>query len=103
MAVLAYRLANGAADRFGRWGAAWRAAVWCCGLALGAAILLGNPSCEVGDPMFGACEAHAENGFAPTDDQRGATFLFFALVLGAPAFAGALTGYSRRSLVESAD
>ena len=95
IAYKAYKLASDAAKRYGRFPVLWKGAAWCFGIALVAALLLGQPSCDgAGDRIFGSCE-HLESGFSPTLEQRGARFLYFFLLLCLPAAYGSLTARVR--------
>lgn len=91
VAYTVYKLARDSADTRGRWGALWRGSGWAMGLALLAAVLMGQPSCALdGDPLRGGCEELAGEGYIPSMDRRAARFLYFALLLGVPVVAGVM-------------
>lgn len=89
--LFAFRQAKEAAEKNGRLLALRSGVLWCLGIALLAAFSLGDPSCEEdGDPLHGGCEVYADDGYVPTMDQRGAHFLFWAVLLVAPVVIGVL-------------
>jgi hypothetical protein len=82
----AYNITRDYGEKAGRWLALLKGSAWIAGIAFFAAAMTGNPSCEVpGDPLGGGCEQYADDGYEPTLEQRGARFLFWALMLGLPA------------------
>jgi hypothetical protein len=87
LALQAYNLTRDYGEKAGRFSALRQAAAWIAGIALFAAVTTGSPSCEESDPISG-CYQDADDGFEPSMDQRGAKFLFWALLLGVPAAFG---------------
>lgn len=90
LVFIAYRTAREASAASGRISALWRGWAWCLGIAAFAAVTLGNPSCEGGDPLFGSCAADVDGGFAPTNADRWVRFFYFAALFGVPVTIGAL-------------
>lgn len=88
---LAYKMARDASKASGRISALWKGGAISLAVAAFAALTLGNPSCTDGDPLFGGCSEYADNQYTPTSDQRGATFLYFALLFGLPVAMGAMS------------
>ena len=83
IAFEAYKSTRNYGEKAGRWPALLKGSAWVAGIAFFAATMMGNPSCEEqGDPLYGGCEQYADDGYEPTLEQRGATFLFWALFLG---------------------
>lgn len=89
LVYIAYKLARDASKTSGRISALWRGWAWSLGLAGFAALIMGNPSCSGGDPMFGYCDQGGD-GFAPTIAARLARFLYYALLFGVPVTIGAM-------------
>jgi|TARA_Y100001001_G_C7897313_1_gene270374 hypothetical protein len=86
IAFQAYKMTRDYGEKAGRWSALLKGIAWVAGIALFAAAMMGNPSCEEsGDPLYGGCEQYADDGYEPTLEQRGARFLFWTLLLGIPA------------------
>jgi hypothetical protein len=72
--------------------------LWCFGIAAFAAFSMGSPSCEQpGDPLSGGCEEYADDGYDPTSEQRGARFLFWAVLLTTPVIFGVMDSRKYRS------
>jgi hypothetical protein len=67
---------------------------WCAGLALIAALLLGQGTCVSGDPLFGYCEER-EGGFVPSLASRVGQFVCWFLLLVVPALIGAFDSSAR--------
>lgn len=91
IAYLAYRTAKGASKSTGRVPALLKGGGFILVLAALAAFNMGKANCEDSDPLYGGCSQYADNGFEPTDEQRGATFLYWVLFLGVPVAMGALS------------
>lgn len=88
---LAYKFARDASKKSGRIPALARGAAWVIGISIFAVVMMGRPSCEDGDQLFGTCSEYADNDFTPTNSQRGARFLYFAVLLGAPTIMGVMS------------
>lgn len=58
--------------------------------ALLTAPLMGQATCEAGDPLFGYYEQDADDGYIPTIEERTSRFLYFAVLLVAPGIVGVL-------------
>jgi len=78
-----------------RWGVIWRGFLWCAGIALFAAVSMGQPSCEEGDPLHGTCEQYADDGYTATADQRVGRFWYLFILLYAPVLIAGLGERSR--------
>lgn len=87
---IAYKTARDASKSSGRVSALWRGWAWSLGIAAFAALMMGSASCDSGDPMFGYCD-QADDGFAPTDVERAARFLYLAILFGVPVTMGAMS------------
>lgn len=68
----------------------------CLFLAVMAAGSLGNATCEDSEPLYGACEERAEDGYTPTNTQRGAQFFYVLILLFVPTVLGLSEGDKRR-------
>ncbi len=97
LVYLAYKTAKAAGNNQGRRAALGKGLAYCLGIALLAAVMVGQPSCEEGDALFGGCSRHADNGFAPSGDQRAATFLYWLLIFGVPVTMGAMAALPHAS------
>lgn len=87
----AYTKAKEAGEADGRWSALKKGVIWCVGVALFAAIMLGSPSCEdAGDGLHG-CEQYADDGYDPSLEQRAGRFVFWVVLLVAPVVFGVNT------------
>lgn len=74
----------------GCWETVWRGFLYCGGIALFAALVMGQPSCEdAGDRLFGGCEAFADDGYEATPKQRAARFLYYFVLLYIPVLIAA--------------
>ncbi len=63
---------------------------FCLFIAVIAALLLGNPSCEeTSDPVYGGCEQYADDGYEATTQQRLAQFAYFMVLFYVPVVLGA--------------
>lgn len=83
--LFAFRTARGAAETNGKWVALRNGVLWCVGLALFAALSVGQPSCEEpDDPLRGGCSQYADDGYEPTQDERIGRFIFVFLLLTVP-------------------
>lgn len=91
LVYLAFKTARDAAKSSGRIPTLARGFAWVLGIALLAAVMMGSPSCEDGPSLYGGCAEHADNGFSPTGSQRGARFLYFAVLFGVPVIMGAMS------------
>jgi hypothetical protein len=87
--MLAHKTAKDAGEKNGRLAALRNGVLWCVAIAFFAAASLGSPSCdEQGDPIRGGCDQYADDGYTPSADQRGSTFLFWFVVLIVPVAFG---------------
>ncbi len=70
----------------------WKSTLWCVGLALFAAIIMGNATCQTqsDDPLYGNCEQYADNGYEPNITQRASRFAYIMTLLYVPAVIGSL-------------
>lgn len=91
--AFAWKQAHDAARRSGLYMTLVKGLIWCAGIAMFAAVIMGNPSCEIeGDPLYGGCEQYADDGFEPTGEQRAARFAYFLTLLYVPVVIGSLNG-----------
>jgi hypothetical protein len=91
LVAFAYQKAKAAVVATGLAPALLKGLGWCSAIAIFAAVTLGAPSCEDGDPLNGSCSSYADDGFTPSQDRRYATGLFWLILLYAPLIAGALS------------
>jgi hypothetical protein len=62
----------------------------CFGIAIFAALILGNPSCEeTSDPVYGGCESYADDGYEASYEQRLAQFAYYMVLFYVPVVLGA--------------
>jgi hypothetical protein len=90
LVYLAYKTARDAAQNAGRIPAMLKGGGFVLAFAAIAAFMLGQPSCDSGDALFGACDVTAEDGFAASSAARAGTFLFWTLLFGVPVILGAM-------------
>ncbi|MCW6529736.1 hypothetical protein NED98_05710 [Sphingomonas sp. MMSM20] len=90
--LFAWKTAREAAEKSGRWIALRNGMLWSLGIALFAAVMAGRPSCEESDPLRGGCEQYADDGREVSKDERGGTFIFWAVLLNVPVMFGVMDG-----------
>lgn len=90
LVYLAYRSARDATQKAGRIPVMIKGGGIVVAIAALAAIMLGHPSCESGDPLFGVCEQQAGNGYDASTAARAGAFLFWCLLFGVPVMLGAM-------------
>jgi len=63
--------------------------LWCIGIALFGAVMLGSPTCEEqDDPIRGGCAEYADDGFESSTEMRIVKFAYYMILLYVPvAFA----------------
>ncbi|MGN6689789.1 MAG: hypothetical protein ACTHJU_02470 [Sphingopyxis sp.] len=91
LVYLAFKTARDATALSGRIPVMLKGAGFVLAIAAFAAFTLGIPSCDDGDPLFGACVQAGGHGFEPSIAARTATFLYWALLFGAPVGIGAMS------------
>jgi len=91
LVYLAFKTAREATASAGRIPVLLKGAGFVVALAAFAAVTLGNPSCDDGDPLFGSCMQSAVDGFEASDAQRAGTFLYWFLLFGVPVGMGAMS------------
>lgn len=91
LVYLAFKTAREATASSGRIPVMLKGAGFVLVIAAFAAFTLGNPSCEDGDPLYGACTQTGDDGFDPSDAQRAGTFLYWALLFGVPVGLGTMS------------
>lgn len=71
----------------------WNGLLYCGFVALAAAVMLGDPSCEeVSDPVYGGCDQYADDGFEAATGQRTAVFAFYMILFYVPVVVGGVQG-----------
>lgn len=90
LVYLAYKTAKDAGNNQGRRAALLKGWGYCIGIAIFAAVMLGRPSCEDADPLYGGCSQQDDDGYIPSSSQRGATFLYWMLLFGVPVTMGVM-------------
>lgn len=90
LVYLAYKTARDATQNAGRIPVMLKGSGLVFALAAFAAVMHGQPSCENGDPLFGACEQQTDEGFEASGAQRAGVFLFWSLLFGVPVMLGAM-------------
>lgn len=94
LVCVAYLTARTATERRGTYWTIGSALGWCAGVALLAAIVIGQGSCTDGEPMFGYCD-DGIGGYAPAISARVGAFVHVFLLLFVPVVVGAFNDRAR--------
>jgi hypothetical protein len=90
LVYLAYKIARDATQKAGRIPVMLKGGCFVLALAALVAVMLGQPSCNSGDPLFGGCAEQAGGGYAASNAARAGAFLFWSLLFGVPVVLGAM-------------